>query len=290
MDKKSPSVLAAATFILLALASGCATRKPEAAPPGIPPSASIEAGAAIAVDQYRLRLPFILSVRNPGSERVWVESVDLALTVEGSAAGGLSIRERTLVEGGSSVSLPLELPLDIRNLDDGLSGGAGPPTAAWRVEARAGLSAAGGAPLALAAAAEGTFPIVRAPLFNLRSIRIERDLLVTTNLRLAFEIGNPNGFPLVFDGLSYDFYGEGKGWAAGEDEGPVAIPARGSVERALRFTMNFADMDRRLFDLVANLRVVRYRIAGEARIATGLDYLSAFVARFDQAGSCAVER
>jgi len=35
---------------------------------------------------------------------------------------------------------------------------------------------------------------------------------------------------------------------------------------------------------------VRYRIAGEARIATGLDFLPAFVSRFDTEGSCAVER
>jgi LEA14-like dessication related protein len=290
MDEKKPAggYAAALAIAFLVLVSGCATRKP--APMAFPPSASLESLPAIASDQYRLSLPFTLVVRNPGLARAWIESVDFMLSIEGAAAGSRSLRERSPVEGGGSKAIALALPVDIRNLGEGLSGSGGPPSAAWRLEARIWLTTGDGSPLALAASEEGSFAIVREPLFSLRSIKIERDLLVTTNLRLAVEIGNPNDFPLVFDALSYDFFGEGKGWAAGEDEGPVAIPARGSIERSLRFTMNFADMDRRLFDLVANLRIVRYRIAGEARIATGLDYLPAFVMRFDREGSCAVER
>jgi LEA14-like dessication related protein len=132
--------------------------------------------------------------------------------------------------------------------------------------------------------------VVGEPTFRITSIKIERDLLVTTSLRIDLEIENPNDFPLEFRSLAYDFYGEGKLWSDGSFEGPVSIPAGGKARLGLRFEMSFADMDRRLFDLVANLKVVRYRITGEAIVAAGNGLVPDFAARFDEEGSCAVAR
>ena len=280
----------AAALVGLALLADCATRKPTAPLPEPAPSAKIEAASAITLDQYRLRLPFILVLRNPRSAALRIESDDYALYVEGAEAGKLAYRETRTVEAGEASSIALEFPVDIRDLSPTVSGSAGPAEAAWRIQARVGLRTSDGAFLELAAEGQGSFPIVREPLFRIRSVRIERDLLVTTNLRLALEIENPNAFPIELRSFSYDFFGEGKIWADGGNDEALAVPAKGSVERGLGFTMNFADMDRKLFDLVAKLQVVRYRLSGEARIATGLEYLPAFVTRFDREGNCAVER
>lgn len=149
---------------------------------------------------------------------------------------------------------------------------------------------------------ERAAPLVRDPIFRITSIRIMRDLLVTTELRLGLEIENPNDFPLVLDSFSWRFWAEGRPWASGEavgcasagglpgGAGSLAIPARGKAERRLDFEMNFADRDRRLFDLVARLSSVSYRLFGEARLSTGEAGLPAFGSRFDESGSCPVER
>jgi hypothetical protein len=155
-------------------------------------------------------------------------------------------------------------------------------------------------------APEQVVPVVRDPVFRITSIRIMRDLLVTTELRLGLEIENPNDFPLALDSFSWRFWAEGKPWASGEASGSYAsgsyasgapsggaellIPARGKAERKLDFEMNFADRDRKLFDLVARLSSVSYRLFGEARLSTGESVLPSFSSRFDESGSCPVER
>jgi LEA14-like dessication related protein len=136
-------------------------------------------------------------------------------------------------------------------------------------------------------------PEVRAPDFRIESVSIKRDLLVTTKLRLSLAIDNPNDFPIELSAFSYQFYGEGKLWTEGSSEDAVpesSVPAHGSLERKLSFTMNFASMDRRLFDLVAKLKVVRYRLKGTTRISTGIESLPDFPTSFDNEGTCAVER
>ena len=155
---------------------------------------------------------------------------------------------------------------------------------------RVHISTSRGAILELPAAARGSFAVLREPSLRIRSVTIERDLLVTTKLGVDLEIDNPNAFPLAFGSLSYDFYGEGKLWAEGRSDDSAEIPARGSAERTLSFSMSFASVDRRLFDLVANLSVVRYRLKGEAKIATGFDSLPEFAMGFDDEGSCEVRR
>jgi len=268
------------------LFSGCATQKPA---PETAVSASLKPGREVALDQFRLKLPLALALDNPGTTALTVESVDCSLAVDGERVGAYSSSEPRLAAAGGTLAIPLEFPVDLRSDPQAAAGGSA-STAAWKAEARISLRNARGGLHVLAASAEGAFPIVRDPKFRITSIRIERDLLVTTNLDLALQIENPNAFPLRFSGFVYNFYGEGRAWVDGGSDEPAIVPAASSMTRVLRFTMNFADMDRRLLDLVANLKAVRYRLRGQAQIATGLDYLPTFVSRFDREGVCAVER
>ena len=122
------------------------------------------------------------------------------------------------------------------------------------------------------------------------SLKIERDILVTTNLKLGLEVYNPNSFPVELSSLSYDFYGEGKPWSGGKAEQALLVPARSAEKIALAFELNFADRDRALLDLVAKLQVVSYRLKGQGSVATGLGFLPVFRLAFDEEGSCRVER
>jgi len=277
-------------LVCLALFWGCATQKREAPPAEPSPLVSLESGVAVRPDQFKLMLPFVLTVSNPRSGSIRLESLDYALSVEGAAAARGSYRKSEEAAAGGSLSVPFELAVDTRELGEGIYGSGGSPEALWRLEILVRIETDRGAVLKLSHVAAGCFAIVREPGFRIRSVTIERDLLVTTKLAVDLEIDNPNVFPIDFSSLSYDFYGEGEIWADGRSDDTATVPARGSVERTLSFTMNFASMDRSLFDLVANLRVVRYRLKGEAKIATGLVYLPEFATRFDNDGSCEVRR
>jgi hypothetical protein len=289
---------AAACAALAAVgAGGCASR-PSAALLSPAPTATLVAGSVRLLDQDRALLRLEARVLNPRSEPLKIEAAECAVAVEGGSAplaaapanaretaGGVGSR----IEGGAEISLAFECAIDLRSLDERFRGPEGPAEAAWSAAARFLLRAADGSVLEPVAAAGGTVPIVREPILRITSLRIERDVLVTTNLRLGLEVLNPNAFPLEIRSLSYDFRGEGKLWASGDDAEAAAIPAKGRIERGLRFTMNFADVDRRLFDLVAKLRVVRYGLSGSAAVATGLEAIPSFTLGFDLEGSCPVE-
>ena len=76
----------------------------------------------------------------------------------------------------------------------------------------------------------------------------------------------------------------------GGAEEPLVAPAGATIVRELEVELNFADSDRRLFDLIARLGSVRYRLRGEALLSAGGGASRTLAARFDVEGSCAVER
>ncbi len=283
---------AAATALLLALLAGCASKKgaPPVPPPEAPPKARLEIAPAIGLDQYSSRIPFALELENPGSRPLVLESYECLLKVEGAEAGRLSGRESLSIEAGGSAAIKLEFLADLRGLGPELAGPFGPATVTLRVEALASFRDGSGARLAARAAADSSLPLIREPRLRILSLAIERDILVTTKLALAVEVENPNAFPVELDSLSYDFYGEGKPWSGGSAPEAMGVPAKGSRRMSLAFELNFADRDRALLDLVANLLVVRYRLKGSASVATGLGFLPRFPLAFDEEGRVKVER
>jgi LEA14-like dessication related protein len=290
-ESRALFALRAASLALCAvLFASCATGKIELRPVEAPPRARVEAKEAIALDRYRLRLPFALELENSGTGAVVLESFDCRLLVGGAEAGRIAGTEPESVAATSSTALPLEFALDLRDLGGSFAAPEGPTKAAFRIEAKLVLKAADGSRGEARAEAGGSFPIIREPRLSILSLKIERDILVTTKLRLAIEVHNPNAFPVSLGSISYCFDGEGKPWAEGYAEGPFSIGAGSSEKIALAFEMNFADRDRALLDLVANLRIVRYRLAGDASVAAGLEGLPSFPLRFDEEGSCRVER
>jgi LEA14-like dessication related protein len=292
---KPPVPAPLACALCLIVLAACRSR-PAVPPAALPPppepapacSARLEALPPRYESQRRLRLPFELVLSNPGRAELRLDSLDYSLAVEGLASPiAASLRPGAALPPRSEARIPLEVEVDASEL---LAGGAGDlPSAGWRLDAR--LRLAGGAgPILLPASSEGSFPVVREPRFRITSVGIGRDILVVTNLKIGLEIENPNGFPLVLDSLEYSLDGEGRRWADGRAESGAVLPARSATGLVLDGTMNFANMDRRLFDLVATLKVVRYGLKGEARIDTGLGFLPTFTARFDEAGSCVVQR
>jgi LEA14-like dessication related protein len=162
--------------------------------------------------------------------------------------------------------------------------------AAWHVRLSLRAQSDDGRSLLSSASASGSYPLIREPTLSVQSIRILQYELVNSYLQLVLEVRNPNDFAIDFSGASYQFYGEGQRWASGKALKAQPLPALGSGIVLLPINLNFADTGRALFDLVAQLKTVRYRLSGTAVILTGLDILPSFDLSFDAQGSTRVER
>lgn len=277
-----------AILLLAALLLACAGR-PQALAPSpepAPPQATITAGPAVYLDQFRIELPLVLRVDNPGPGSLVVESLKGRLSSGQAALAEAELEGQALVVAAfSRASFPFSILIDLRKASLGPG-----PDLDWTLVSRLRLGRGGAGSIELSPGAAGRLALIREPSFAITYIVIEQDILVETAMRLVMEIDNPNAFPVELRSFTYRLYGEGKTWASGTSPETLMIPASGSMTKEIGFTMNFADMDRRLFDLVARQRLVSYRLTGEARIETGLAALPAFVAAFDRSGRSEVRK
>ncbi len=137
---------------------------------------------------------------------------------------------------------------------------------------------------------DGDFPRIMPPVLRIAAIRILKDELINTRLRVDLEIRNPNIFQLSFSTLDYKLFGEGRYWAGDSLAKMFAVPALETATASLYLTMNFTDMSRSLLDQVIKLAAVNYRLVGAGRIDTGLAFLPQFTLPFDMAGKTQVLR
>ncbi len=280
---------AAALFGLAAALASCATRPPV---PGPRVEVRIGTVRTEALDQHRVRFTFEVRAVNPGPRPL--SGLSLACALQ---AGGVPVE---LAAGPGSFSLDpgdvrtrtFEGTADLRTLPSAAAAGAGrADSVPWRISAVLSAPGPAGPPGTLGSAtAEGAFPLVREPLLTIRSIVLVRHELVNVLMELVLDVENPNPFPVDFSSASYRFHGEGRRWASGTVDRPVAVPARGTAEVRLPILLNFADTGRDLFDLVAKLQVVRFRLEGQARVSVPVPFLPAFRMDFDQSGAVRVDR
>jgi len=191
---------------------------------------------------------------------------------------------------GQSRSVRFELTVDIRNFSEKAPGLAELPDLPWTLEAELRAPGEAGDMILGAAKAEGICPLVREPELTITSIVLVKYELINVLLELVLDVRNPNAFPVDFASAFYQFYGEGMRWSNGSAERAVAIPARGAAEVRLPIILNFTETGRNLFDLVAKLRVVRYRLCGDAKVVTPIPFLPEFRMKFDKSGATQVER
>jgi len=303
-SRMSAFLRAAALLGLAAALASCATR-PSA--PG--PRVEVEIGPVRteALDQHRVKFTFEVRAANPEPRPLSDLSLACALQAGGvpvELAAGPEISgpgtDGSRSSGPGSFSLDpgdirtrtFEGTADLGTLPGTAEAGAGPADSVpWRVSAALSAPGPAGVPRTLGSAtAEGSFPLVREPLLTIRSIVLVRHELVNVLLELVLDVENPNPFPVDFSSTSYRFHGEGRKWASGTVDRSVTVPARGSAEVRLPILLNFTETGRDLFDLVAKLQVVRFRLEGQARVAAPVPFLPVFRMDFDQSGAVRVDR
>lgn len=267
---------------LAASAVSCATRPPLADVHQAALSVSYDSLAVSGTGLDSARLDASVELSNTGSASVVVESVDYRLDGESGSVATGNDGTAMCLDPGQSASLPLRL-------DFLVPAGTSALVSLLLATEVTGRSADGDAQR-FAGTVRVEVPRVMAPTLDIISIRIIKDELINTRLRVDLAIHNPNAFRLSFATLDYRLYGEGRFWADGSQAQPFDVPAGGSATASLFLTMNFTDMSRSLLDQVIRLATVNSRLAGVARIDTGLGFLPQFVLPFDMAGRAEVTR
>jgi LEA14-like dessication related protein len=268
---------------------------------------------ATALDQHRSRLTVTATIQNPRSTNITLQPPTLGLSllpeiqldIGNYELGTMQAEGDIEVAAFGESTFELHYELDTRILDRDIPGFRELSTAGIKASltatARIQLDAAGQPASGLVdlnAEAETQVPLIREPDLRILAINLVKHELINVILEVVLEVSNPNAFPLEFDQLSYDFYGEGKRWSRGQEKKALLIPARGTEKGSANGTastkipvmLNFTEMDRRVFDLVEKLQVVHYRLAGTATVRTGLDFLPEFNMDFVRPGAVKVER
>lgn len=293
--RKSRALAGISAICAALLAGSCASPPPPPAPePPSAPALSLRALGAKALDQHRTELTLEALITNEGDERLLEITGAVALRVEGmSYELGLDFDAAELGPGESAAARAAII-VDSRELDAAVPGFQSRPEARWSAVASADATIGPQPELGLITApdatAEGSFIVIREPVVTIRSIRILRYELINSYLELVLDAYNPNAFALSFGEASYQFYGEGRRWATGAAKKPQELAPRASGTIILPVNLNFTELGRQLYDRVAKLDEIPYRLVGQATILTGLEILPSFTLGFDRSGATRVER
>ncbi|HCM25682.1 MAG TPA: hypothetical protein DIC34_03910 [Treponema sp.] len=252
------------------------------------PSLRIGNPRASAVDLASVIIRFTAIAVNPASRERTLGSVDYELFVQDVSVARGSTATRTAIPAGEQTEIELELPLSVRELEKTTDIADCGPEATWRVELRARWTSAYEEAQETAASAGGRFPVIREPTFSIVAIKMKRAELINTRLKVELRVNNPNAFPVGFESMSYELFGEGRSWSDGVAEQLVVVAPGGAASAELSMTMNFIDMNRALLDQFIRLEEVRYRLKGEIVVGTGLEFLPEFRMKFDKSGTSAV--
>lgn len=274
--------LAIAMPLMAVLALSCATRPPAPVPPAPPLEIAYTAVRAAGTGIDKARIDAVVTLSNGGTVDVVIDAVEQLLLCEDGAIATSRDDDAVRLAPGESLRLPLRFDFQVP------AGTA--PLVPLRLESRVVARTASGPAALCTAEARLEVPRVMAPVLEISSIRIIKDELINTRLRVDLAISNPNAFALSFATLDYRLYGEGRYWADGSEPKPFDVPAGGIGSASLFLTMNFTDMSRSLLDQVIKLATVNYRLAGAARVDTGLEFLPQFVLPFDLSGRAIVTR
>ncbi len=109
---------------------------------------------------------------------------------------------------------------------------------------------------------------VSAPRVSLRNVHVENIGLKGQTFILAFDVTNPNPFPLPIKSINYDVKLDGRRFASGEAASAFTVAAGGDGEFAISVELNLLQTAPELLFIVrdATLRDIPYSLEGRLGI------------------------
>jgi LEA14-like dessication related protein len=110
--------------------------------------------------------------------------------------------------------------------------------------------------------------IVSAPKVSLRNVHVENIGFNSQTFILAFDVTNPNAFPLPIKSINYGVRLDGHRFASGEAASEFTVPARGDREFAISVNVNLLQTAPELLFIVrdATRRDIPYSLEGRLGI------------------------
>lgn len=124
--------------------------------------------------------------------------------------------------------------------------------------------------------------IVSAPNVSLRNVHVQNIEFGSQTFILAFDVTNPNPFPLPIKTISYGVKLDGHRFASGEAKSALTVPAGGDGEFAISVDLNLLQTAPQLLFIVedATRRDIPYSLEGQL----GFDIPYAKPCRFENTG------
>ena len=227
-----------------------------------------------------LTLAFHVGIRNSSAEACFLTRYNYRVTINQKEYLRLPVvlTDPIRVGGGEEVliALPLKVTYDL------LFQAIGP------IEEKAACDMVGDLFFAdekkreekIAFALSGEFPIFKDPVIEFLPLRVNDLTVGGGDVVFDVRIGNPNGYDLIVDTMTYDLrFGE-TGVLKGEVPGDKSVPAKGDKTISLPFLMDFFEVGKEVYDLLQK-PPVPCRLSGEIVVNSVWGRL---VIAFDKAG------
>ncbi len=224
------------------------------------PEAKIISVELIQVDFTSLSLEVMVEISNPNPVGITLSAYDYGLTIsektllEGRFEEPISLKEN----GSTTVPVPIKMTYkDIPSIGAAIQTGKSLP-----VGIELGLEITfpymGGLRMDISGSVE--IPILRRPVLQPQSIRVERINLSGADILLSIKVENPNEFTLTLDTAEGNLTVSDNEWGRISAESDVSIPPHESSIINLRMQVDFVEAGRSAFALLtgngnANIRI-----------------------------------
>ena len=227
------------------------------------PEAKIVSVNIVRVDFTSISLEVNLEISNPNPVGITLSSYDYNLDAfEKNVLSGRIEEPVSLKANGRSI-IPIPIEIEYENLFS--LGSAFRTSESIPLDIGLGLEIAfpylGGVRLELTGGTE--IPILRIPAIRAGSLRVDQLTLSGAQISLTMHVDNPNYFPLSINSAEGKLLVSDSEWGNIESEGTIRIPPQTDSDLTLAMRVDFAEIGRSAWNLLAGGKKVDIRFEGD---------------------------
>ncbi len=128
---------------------------------------------------------------------------------------------------------------------------------------------------------KGQIPLLKMPKIQLKGIRLNSFSWSGANLMMDIRVKSMGGIPLLLKGLNYRFSANGMDWISGRLSHSKQIKSAGETVISVPFKLNFIQMGRAVYNIIANDAPVDYALRGRMKIGADNPLLKPVEINFD---------
>jgi len=137
---------------------------------------------------------------------------------------------------------------------------------------------------------EGDLPLIKIPKISLEALKLKDLKLTGADLTLGVKLKNPNAFSMLLDNMKYSLDINGKSWVSGDASDDVQVAEKGENIIEIPISLNFLQIGRSVYKIVAGDEDLSYNFGGNLDLATSIPLLGQINLPFDRSGSIKVSR